>query len=62
MISYKIMDVYFFFYYFNTGAVILLHDTTEKSIAILEQLLLFLHKNGYQSVTVDTLFNIEAYD
>ena len=46
----------------SPGAVILFHDTTEKSIAILEQLLLFLHKNGYQSVTVDTLFNIEAYD
>jgi len=43
------------------GAVILLHDSQEITVRVLEQLLLFLQKNNYQSVTIDTLFNIEAY-
>ena len=43
------------------GSVILLHDTKEITVCVLEQLLLFLQKNGYQAVTIDTLFNIEAY-
>lgn len=43
------------------GAVILLHDSQNITVRVLEQLLLFLQKNNYQSVTVDTLFNIEAY-
>ena len=46
----------------SPGAVILLHDTSKKSIAVLKQLLLFLYENNYQSVTVDTLFNIDAYE
>lgn len=45
----------------KTGDVILLHDTSEKSVRVLEQLLLFLQDNNFQSVTVDTLFNIKAY-
>ena len=43
------------------GDVILLHDTSDKSIAVLEQLLLFLQQNNLQSVTVNDLFNIKAY-
>ena len=43
------------------GDVILLHDTSEKSIEILEQLLLFLKQNKLESVTIDSLFNIKAY-
>ncbi|MGB1307264.1 MAG: polysaccharide deacetylase family protein [Oceanihabitans sp.] len=43
------------------GDVILLHDTSAKSIAVLEQLLLFLQQQKIESVTIDTLFNIEAY-
>ena len=39
------------------GDVILLHDTSELSFLILEQLLQFLEKNQYKSVTVDELFN-----
>mgnify|MGYP003950302965 CR=1 FL=1 len=46
----------------SPGSVILLHDTCEKSINVLKQLLLFLYENNYQSVTVDTLFNIDAYE
>ncbi|MGY0391039.1 polysaccharide deacetylase family protein [Bizionia sp. KMM 8389] len=43
------------------GDVILLHDTSEKSVRVLERLLLFLQANNLQSVTVDTLFNTQAY-
>ena len=43
------------------GDVILLHDTSEKSIAVLERLLLFLETKQMQSVTVDTLLNIQPY-
>ncbi|WP_458627979.1 polysaccharide deacetylase family protein [Winogradskyella sp. PC D3.3] len=43
------------------GAVILLHDSQNITVRVLEQLLLFLQENNYQSITVDTLFNIEAY-
>ncbi len=45
----------------KSGDVILLHDTSEKSVRVLEQLLLFLRDNNFQSVTIDTLFNIPAY-
>lgn len=43
------------------GDVILLHDTSEKSIEILEQLLVFLKEQQIESVTIPTLFNIKAY-
>lgn len=45
----------------KSGDVILLHDTNEKSVRVLEQLLLFLRETNFQSVTVDSLFNITAY-
>ncbi len=45
----------------SPGAVILLHDSQEITVKVLEQLLLFLKENGYQSITIDNLFNIEAY-
>lgn len=45
----------------SPGSVILLHDSKEITVSILEQLLLFLQHNGYQSTTIDALFNIEAY-
>ncbi len=43
------------------GDVILLHDTNELTVEILEQLLLFLRSNNYRPVRVDNLFNIDAY-
>ncbi|MBP0905258.1 polysaccharide deacetylase family protein [Mariniflexile gromovii] len=43
------------------GDVILLHDTSEKTVIVLEQLLLFLQKQNMESVTIDTLFNMKAY-
>lgn len=45
----------------SKGDVILLHDTSLKSIAVLERLLLFLQEHNMESVTVDSLFNIEPY-
>ena len=43
------------------GDVILLHDSSEKSVLVLEQLLLFLQKKNMEAVTIDSLFNIKAY-
>lgn len=43
------------------GDVILLHDTKEFTVDILEQLLLFLRNNNYRPVRVDNLFEIDAY-
>ncbi|WP_339713628.1 polysaccharide deacetylase family protein [uncultured Kriegella sp.] len=43
------------------GDVVLLHDTNEKTVAVLEQLLLFLQEQNLQSVTIDQLFNIKPY-
>ena len=45
----------------NPGDVILLHDNNPQTIAILEQLLLFLQTNNYRSIRVDNLFQIDAY-
>lgn len=43
------------------GDVILLHDTSEKSIDVLEQLLVLLDEKQLESVSIPTLFNINAY-
>jgi peptidoglycan/xylan/chitin deacetylase (PgdA/CDA1 family) len=43
------------------GDIILLHDSSSKTLKVLEQLLLFLQANKMQSVTVDQLLNIEPY-
>ncbi len=45
----------------KSGDVILLHDTNERSVNVLEQLLLFLQENEFEISTVDTLFDINAY-
>jgi len=45
----------------SKGDVILLHDTSEKTIVVLEQLLLFLREKNLGSVTIDRLLEIEAY-
>ena len=44
------------------GNVILLHDTSAKTVAVLERLLLFLQEKNLASVTVDQLLEIEAYE
>ena len=43
------------------GDVVLMHDTSLRSVAVLEQLLLFLKRKNLESVTVDRLFDTEAY-
>ena len=43
------------------GDIILLHDSSAKTIAVLEQLLLFLQSHELQSVPVDRLLEIDAY-
>lgn len=43
------------------GDIILLHDSSAKTIAVLEQLLLTLPQHKLQSVPVDRLLEIEAY-
>ncbi|WP_400071732.1 polysaccharide deacetylase family protein [Zobellia russellii] len=45
----------------SKGDIILLHDTSEKTIRVLEQLLLFLREKNLSSVTADRLLEIEAY-
>lgn len=43
------------------GDIVLLHDSSAKTIHVLEQLLLFLQTKQMQSVPVDQLLDIEAY-
>ncbi len=45
----------------KAGDVILLHDTNERTVNVLEQLLLFLQENEFEMITVDKLFELEAY-
>lgn len=45
----------------KNGDVVLLHDTSNKSIEVLEQLLVFMNEKQLESVSIPTLFNIEAY-
>ena len=45
----------------SKGDIILLHDTSQKTIAVLERLLVFLEEKNLESVTVDRLLNIKAY-
>ncbi len=45
----------------SKGDIVLLHDTSQKTIDVLEQLLLFLEEKNIKSVTVDELLQVEAY-
>ena len=45
----------------SKGDIILLHDTSQKSVNVLEQLLLFLQEKNLESITIDQLLEIEAY-
>lgn len=45
----------------SQGDVILLHDTSEKTVVILEQLLVYLKEQNFELVSIPTLFNIKAY-
>ncbi|MEP3208040.1 MAG: polysaccharide deacetylase family protein [Maribacter sp.] len=45
----------------SKGDIILLHDTSQKTVNVLEQLLLFLKEKNLESVTVDQLLQIKPY-
>ena len=44
------------------GSVVLLHDTSLKTVRVLEQLLLFLQSEKYDMVAIDKLLNLPAYE
>ncbi len=44
------------------GSIILLHDTSQRTVNVLEQLLIHLDRENFQPVTVDQLLNIPAYE
>lgn len=44
------------------GSIILLHDTSAKTVWVLEQLLLFLQSEGYKTKTIEELLDIQAYE
>jgi len=46
----------------SKGDIILLHDTSYKTVEVLERLLLFLQVNNLKSVTVEELLKIKAYE
>src|SRR5690606_14584733 len=54
-ILYRILDR------LKKGSIILLHDTSAKTLNVLERLLIIMEKKQIQSVTVDELLNIKAY-
>tara|TARA_R110000787_G_scaffold183014_3_gene295031 strand:- start:19100 stop:19876 length:777 start_codon:yes stop_codon:yes gene_type:complete len=43
------------------GDVVLLHDTSQKTVEVLEQLLIFLDEKKWRSIGVDQLLNIKPY-
>lgn len=44
------------------GGIVILHDVSQNSVAVLEQLLLFLEENKYKVVSLEQLLNIKAYE
>ena len=45
----------------KAGDIVLLHDTSDKSLNVLKRLLKSLDEKGLRSVTINELANIEAY-
>lgn len=44
------------------GAIILFHDTSEKTVQVLKQTLNFAKENGFKIVSIEELLNIKAYE
>jgi len=44
------------------GAIILFHDTSDKTIQVLKQTLHYAYENGYKIVSVEELLQINAYE
>ncbi|RLD81387.1 MAG: polysaccharide deacetylase family protein, partial [Bacteroidetes bacterium] len=45
----------------NKGDVLLMHDTNELSVKVLEKVLKYLDQNNIKTITLDKLFNLKAY-
>ena len=43
------------------GAVVLFHDTSAKSVAVLKETLNFAKENGFKVVSAAELFELESY-
>lgn len=41
------------------GSIILLHDTSERSVSTLEQLLLYLREKGYKCLSIEEILKLE---
>lgn len=44
------------------GSIILLHDTSQKTVNVLEQLLIYIKEENFETVTVNTLINLKPYE
>ena len=44
------------------GDVVLIHDSSDLSVVVLEKLLLYLDRNNIETITLDKLFNLKAYE
>jgi peptidoglycan-N-acetylglucosamine deacetylase len=44
------------------GSIILMHDTSDKTANVLEQLFVFLQQENYKVVSLEQLLNIEVYE
>lgn len=44
------------------GGIILMHDTSQKSVNVLERLLLFLQSENYEVISTEQLLKIPAYE
>lgn len=46
----------------KSGDIILFHDASQRTVNVLKRLLPYLQKEGYLSVSVDDLLNLQAYE
>mgnify|MGYP003423149603 FL=1 len=46
----------------KSGDIILFHDTAAHTVRVLERLFVYMQQEGWSSVTVDELLNLEAYE
>jgi len=44
------------------GAIILFHDTSDKTIEVLKQTLSFAKENGYKIVSIEQLLKLDVYE
>jgi len=44
------------------GDVVLMHDSSDLSVVVLEKILQYLDQNNIKTITLDKLFNLKAYE